>query len=99
MKKLFLMLAITGMVGATTATSVAAITKAPVSIEKTDDKEKKKKDEKKACCKKDANGKACTGEAAANKTCSHDANKSCCKGKTASTETKTTETKTADEKK
>jgi hypothetical protein len=88
MKKLFLMLAFTGMVGAASATTVASMTKANVTIggeEKKD--EKKKKKSAKACCSKDAakagEAKACHGEKAAEaKSCSKDgAPKSCCKAK------------------
>lgn len=68
MKKLFLLLAFTGMIGAASATSISVITKSTVVTFKGDDKkkkeDKKKCDKDKACCKKD--GKE--GEA-----------KSCCK--------------------
>ena len=66
MKKLFLMLAFTGMVTAVSASTVSALSHTSIAItvgddKKGDDKNKKKdkscsKDEK-ACCKKDASGK------------------------------------------
>lgn len=77
MKKLFLMLAFTGIVGAASATSIASLTKTSVITLGTDDKkgDKKKADKKscdkdKACCKKD--GKA---------TADNKEGKSCCKAK------------------
>jgi hypothetical protein len=85
MKKLFLLLAFTGIVAASSASTIVSLTKGTVITlgeEKKGD-EKKKKEEKKscdkdhACCKKDAKA---TGTAEA-KTC-HDGKtegKSCCK--------------------
>jgi len=68
MKKLFLMLALTGMVTAVSASTVSALSNTSISIvigddKKGDDKNKKKekscsKDEK-SCCKKDAGKKSC----------------------------------------
>lgn len=68
MKKLFLLVAFTGIIGAASATSFVSLNKATVITFKGDDKkgdDKKKKDEKscdkdKACCKKDGkDGKSC----------------------------------------
>lgn len=66
MKKLFLLLVFTGMIGAASATSISVITKGTVVSFKGDDKkkkdDKKKCDKDKACCKKDAksgDAKAC----------------------------------------
>lgn len=85
MKKLFLLVAFTGIVGASSALSVAALTKGTVVTLRGDEKkdEKKKCDKKKACCKKGETAKACSGEKTEAKTCSHgDAKgKSCCKAK------------------
>jgi hypothetical protein len=82
MKKLFLLFAFTGIVGAASATSIASFTKATVVSVAGDEKkgdDKKKKDEK-AACKKDA--KACSGEKEGAKACSGEkAGKSCCKAK------------------
>jgi uncharacterized protein YfaQ (DUF2300 family) len=69
MKKLFLLVAFTGIVGAASATSFASLTKVAIVTFKGDDK---KKEEKKSCCKKDEKGKTCTGEGE---------KKSCCKAK------------------
>ena len=81
MKKLFLLCAFTGIVGAASATTIATFTKTSTVNVGGDDKkgdDKKKKDEK-ACCKKDANGKT-----------------SCCHAKTeAKADTKATSTTTA----
>jgi len=79
MKKLFLFVAFTGIVGATSASAITTFSKTSIVSVCGDDKkgdDKKKKDEK-ACCKKDAGGK----------TCSHDAKdgKVCCKGKAGET--------------
>jgi hypothetical protein len=87
MKKLFLLLAFTGIVGAASATSIASIKNTSVITlggeeKKGDDKKKK---EEKACCKKEGSAKACSGEAkgAEAKACSGEAKggeaKSCCK--------------------
>lgn len=84
MKKIFLLMAFTGIVGASSALSISALTKATVITIGGDEKkeEKKKCDKKKACCKKDETAKA--GEKTEAKGCSHgDAKaKSCCKAKT-----------------
>jgi len=98
MKKLFLLFAFTGIVGAASATTLTA-TKAEVVTVKGDDKkgdDKKKKDAK-ACCKSHE-AKACSGEKTEAKACSGAGEKkSCCKakaeGSTASTTTTTTTTK------
>jgi hypothetical protein len=89
MKKLFLMLAFTGMVGAASATTVASMTNVNVTVggeEKKD--EKKKKKSAKSCCSKDAakagDAKACHGEKTEAKAgCKEGAAKSCCKAKAA----------------
>jgi hypothetical protein len=93
MKKLFLLLAFTGIVAASSASTIVSLTKANVTLgeEKKGD-DKKKKEEKKscdkdhACCKKDAKATGGTAEA---KTCSHDGKegKSCCKKTEASATT------------
>lgn len=68
MKKLFLALALTGMVSAVSASTVSSLNGISVSIVKGDDKkgdDKNKKKEKscskdeKSCCKKDAGKKSC----------------------------------------
>ena len=93
MKKLFLLLAFTGIVGATSATSIVTLAKGTVITlggeEKKGDEKKKKCDKEKSCCKSKetaANGKACSGEKTTEaKTCSKDGKaegKACCKGKT-----------------
>lgn len=96
MKKLFLLLAFTGVVGAASANSIATITYSTVITlggeEKKGD-DKKKKDEK-SCCKKEGSAKACSGEAkgAEAKACSGEAKageaKSCCKKGASHTEEK-----------
>lgn len=87
MKKLFLLFAFTGIVGASSAVTVAALTKGTVIAlggeEKKD--EKKKCDKKKACCKKDETAAASTtsdGKAEV-KSChgGETKGKACCKGK------------------
>jgi len=78
MKKLFLLLAFTGIVGASSAISISALTKGTVIVHKGD--EKKKTDKKKACCKKDAKGTAASDEKTEGKTCTHKG-KSCCHAK------------------
>ena len=74
MKKLFLLCAFTGIVGAASATTIATFTKASIVCTNGDDKkgdDKKKKDEK-ACCKKDANGKGgCADGKGGTKACCH----------------------------
>ena len=71
MKKLFLLFAFTGIVGAASATSIVTLNKATVITFKGDDKkgDDKKKEEKKSCCKKDEKGKTCGGENAEKKSC------------------------------
>ena len=63
MKKLFLLLAFTGIVGAASATSVVALTKGTVITFGGDDKkQEKKKCDKKACCKsKEAHASSTSG--------------------------------------
>ncbi len=83
MKKVFLMLAFTGLVGSISASVVKSTGD--------DDKDKGKKECKKgekSCCKSKtaAEGKACSGEKGTEK-------KACCKDKHASTEAKPAETK------
>ena len=76
MKKLFLLFAFTGIVGAASATTLVSFTKATVVTVAGDDKkgdDKKKKDEK-ACCKKDANGKGGCADGKGG-------TKACCKAK------------------
>jgi hypothetical protein len=91
MKKLFLLLAFTGIVAASSASTIASFTKGSVITlgdEKKGD-EKKKKEEKKscdkdhACCKKDAKAGTANGKTEA---------KSCCK-KTGASASTTTEKK------
>lgn len=93
MKKLFLLFAFTGIVGASSAVTVTALTKGTVITlggeEKKD--EKKKCDKKKACCKKDETAAASTtsdGKTEAKSCHGGEAKgKACCKGKaSASTE-------------
>jgi hypothetical protein len=92
MKKLFLLIAFSGIIGASSALTVSTLSKATVITlggeEKKGD-EKKKCDKDKACCKKGDHAKACAGEKAEGKACSGHAEggKSCCKAKTASAET------------
>jgi hypothetical protein len=72
MKKLFLLLAFTGILGAASATTILTANKgtAVVSIgeEKKGDEKKKEKGKEKACCKKDAK-------------CADQKDKACCKKK------------------
>ena len=102
MRKLFLLIAFTGIVGAASATTLVS-TKAKLSTVIGDDKkgdDKKKKDEK-ACCKKDAtgkhtadaSGKACSGEAKTSCTAGGE-KKSCCKSKATAATTTTEKTQT-----
>ena len=80
MKKLFLLVAFTGIVGASSALSVVALAKGTVITLQGDEKkdEKKKCDKNKSCCKKGGASKGCAGEKAEAKGCSHgDAKKSC----------------------
>ena len=84
MKKIFLLLAFAGIVGATGMSTFAAVSKChqEVTAEKTGDKEKEKK-----CCKKDGkvcdkDKKACTDKEAKSctKACTKEKEgKSCCK--------------------
>lgn len=103
MKKLFLLFAFTGIVGAASATTLLTSTPATIVSVKGDPikgDDKKKKDEK-ACCKKDAagkhtadaSGKACSGEA---KACSGEkaTGKTCCKSKGTATAATTSTTET-----
>ena len=87
MKKIFLLLAFTGIVGAASATSAVALTKGTVITLGGDDKkqEKKKKCDKKSCCKSktaQASSGCAAGKAEA-KTCSHESKtgKCCAKAK------------------
>jgi hypothetical protein len=87
MKKIFLLLAFTGIVGAASAISTVALTKGTVITLGGDDKkqEDKKKCEKKACCKTQSaqasSGCSAAKEAKAEtKTCTHNA-KTCAKAK------------------
>lgn len=89
MKKLFLLIAFTGIVGASSALSVVSLTKGTFITVGGEEKkdEKKKCDKDKACCKKDANAKACSGAGeptkVEGKACSGEMKgKTCCKGKT-----------------
>jgi hypothetical protein len=86
MKKLFLLLAFTGIVSAASANSIAIFTKSTITATVGDDK---KGDDKKACCKKDGNGKSgCADGKGGTKSCCH-----------AKTEAKATTTSTATTKK
>ena len=69
MKKVFLLVAFTGIVGAASAASFVSLTKTAIVEFRGDDK---KKEEKKACCKKD-------GKDEKGKTCAEGEKKSCCK--------------------
>lgn len=74
MKKMFLLLAFTGILGAASAATIGS-SKVTIAIHNGDDKKggddkKKDKDKEKACCKKDEKG-----------------NKSCCKKKEGETKT------------
>ena len=90
MKKLFVLLAFTGIIG-TAATTSIAVAAPSISFNKTDDKKtadkdkKKKCDKDKACCKSkgEASAKACSGQTTADekKSCSKSEAKSCCKSK------------------
>jgi len=83
MKKLFLLIAFTGIIGASSAITVSALTKGTViTLGGEEKKDKKKKcDKKKACCKKDASASAAEGTATT-KTCAGDSKKkACCKSK------------------
>ncbi len=73
MKKLFLLAAFTGIVGASSALSIVTLTKGTVITIGGDEKkdEKKKCGKGKACCKKGGEGKGCAGEKAEGKGCSH----------------------------
>jgi hypothetical protein len=81
MKKLFLLLAFTGIVGASSASSILTFTHPAARF--TDDK--KTDDKKKSCCKKGKEGEA--------KQCSGDKKKECCKSKKEATDKKETATK------
>lgn len=86
MKKIFLLVAFTGIIGASSALTVSALTKGTVITLGGEEKkaEKKKCDSKKACCKSDAKAKSCSHEKTEAKACSHNEvkGKACCKGKT-----------------
>lgn len=77
MKKVFAVLALTGMMVAVSAPAVFAANGKNVTVLSFKDKEKKKD-------KKKAKTKACSGEAKAadGKSCAKGDGKSCCKGKT-----------------
>ncbi len=94
MKKLFLLVAFTGIVGASSALSVVALTKGTVVTLRGDEKkdEKKKCDKNKSCCKKGGMSKGCSGEKMETKACSHgDAKgKTACNHKTAEAATPVT---------
>lgn len=85
MKKIFLLLAFTGILGAASASTVLSVTKATVVVngddKKGDDKKKdKEKTKEKACCKKDAK-------------CENQKDKACCKKKTEEAKATTTSEK------
>ncbi len=96
MKKLFLALALTGMVSAVSASTIASLNNSAIVTvlgdNKGDDKGKKKdcckKGEEKACCK----GKATKACAKDEKSCKKGEKKACCK-KDAAAATTTPETK------
>lgn len=87
MKKLFLLIAFSGIVAASSALTISSLTKTvTVTIGGEEKKDKKKCDKDKACCKKGGeSAKACSGEKKEAKSCSGAAGeaKACCKGKTA----------------
>lgn len=86
MRKLFLLIAFTGIVGASSALTLNALTKsAVITLGGEEKKEEKKKCEKgKACCKSGEHAKACSGEKTEAKACCKKGEeKACCKGKTA----------------
>ena len=79
MKKIFLLAAFTGIVGAASAISVVSLTKSTViTVGGDEKKDDKKKGDKKACCKKGETAKGCAGEKSEAK------GKACCHAKTAS---------------
>ncbi|MBN8702906.1 MAG: hypothetical protein J0M08_07565 [Bacteroidetes bacterium] len=97
MKKLFLLLAFAGIVGATSSNMIAASFGTKATVVNHDDKKDKKKDcckkgDKKACAK-DANGKACAKD---EKSCSKGEKKACCKNKSAEAAPAKTEEKKAE---
>lgn len=70
MKKLFVVLALAGLVGTASAATVATITKTEIVTVKGGDKKKKKKEKKAECAKgNEANGKACSKEGQAGGCC------------------------------
>jgi hypothetical protein len=84
MKKIFVVLALAGMVGSVSAGTIAAANGVAIVAFKGDDKGKKKKSKKKECC-------SGTTNAAGSKSCSKDGEKAggCCKDKKAAeTDTK-----------
>ena len=92
MKKLFLLIAFTGIVGASSALSIATVASGTaITLGGEVKQEEKKKCEKdKACCKKDATAKACSGEKTAEvKPCAagETKGKTCCKSKAAAAAT------------
>lgn len=83
MKKLFLLVAFTGIIGASSALTVASLSKGNlISIGGEEKKaDKKKCDKNKACCKKDSEAKLSKNEAPMGKSCQGASkSKSCCKG-------------------
>ena len=76
MKKIFLLLAFTGILGAASASTISSVSKATIVVTNGDDKkgDDKKKDKDKACCKKDAK-------------CANQKDKACCKKKTEESKT------------
>lgn len=77
MKKIFLLLAFTGLVGATSANSLVTLTKGTIIAFSGDDKkqEGKKKCDKKSCCKssKEAKSTASCSAGKEAKACTHNA--------------------------
>ncbi|MCU0432874.1 MAG: hypothetical protein MUC87_05420 [Bacteroidia bacterium] len=79
MKKFFIVLALTGLVGTASAATVATFTGTKVEFVKGDDKKKKKKGKKAECCSSQqgaaassSNGKACSKDGAAAGGCCKD---------------------------
>ena len=97
MKKLFFALALTGIIGAATVSTVSAMTHSTVIVKGGDEKKKDKKDCKKdsKCCSKDAASATASEkkEASEGKNCSK--GKTCCHAKT---ETKAEEKKAVETK-
>ena len=82
MKKIFLLLAFTGILGAASASTILSTSKATIVAVNGDDKkgDDKKKDKEKACCKKDAK-------------CANQKDKACCKKKTEDSKSSSDNTK------